>query len=193
MHSSKSGLQANCREGSAKLDMGFRPRLQGYGKGQRLNGNQSGATLLKPLVSRAVNQQSDDPNQDQISSLARIQRLSPAHAQGPVHAGLSLTASHEYKRAVQGKSSQWAGVGSRPPRLMITPTPDDDAPLISEGREGRFRGSLVFHLTFLFSDHHAHPIGSLRPIPSESQETYEFPGHTDRVIKRVESRGGAVG
>ena len=52
---------------------------------------------------------------------------------------------------------------------------------LSEGPEGRLRGPPVFHLTFLFSDRHANPIGALPPISPKSQETYGFPKHNDRV------------
>lgn len=39
-----------------------------------------------------------------------------------------------------------------PAILMIMPKPDNDAPPLSDGWEGRFRGSLVFRLMFVFRD-----------------------------------------
>ena len=38
---------------------------------------------------------------------------------------------------------------------------------------------------FLFSDRHTHPVGSFLPISPESQETDEFPTHTDCVKNGV--------
>jgi hypothetical protein len=46
--------------------------------------------------------------------------------------------------------SEWPGLDRRlsPAILIIMPKRDNDAPSSSEGWEGRFYGSLVFHLTF---------------------------------------------
>jgi hypothetical protein len=43
-----------------------------------------------------------------------------------------------------------------PAILMVMPKPDNDAPPLSYGWEGQFRGSLVFHLTLLFRANPCH-------------------------------------